>query len=928
MFCCLQAKAQNKPHIINISSKGYAAANKNWSVDQDGNGVLYFGNDIGLLEYDGIEWQLHKVPNAPIVRSVCVLSDQTLFTGGYEDFGRWDRDVSGKLVYTSLCNTLKNVTIKNEDFWKIVIHEGNVYFQSFDNIYVYDMESVSRIDSDNGVLFLCGVNDQLWVQKMKGQMYRIAGNKYEPVAGSELFEDTDARVIIPFSDNKILVGTAADGLFLYDGERFSEWNGALSKLLSTRELNCGIRSSKGTFYLGTILDGIYEVDAGGRVVNHISADNTLQNNTVLSIFEDNASNVWACLDRGISYIKRQDDMMSYYIDPYGKIGTMYGAVVWNGRLFMGTNQGVFSVAFGDLGKPDIYSGIKLVEGTQGQVWNLAVIDDRLYCCHNSGLKEIKPDLRVVAFDQLNSGAFNILKTRLHDKDLLLLSTYNSLYVLYEGRIIEPKLLRESIRDTQIDHLNNIWLEHHNKGVYRCKISHDLNQLTSVVPFGGGDDELPYKLSLFKVGGKMMFVGDGMFYTYDEITDHIVPCDPLNDCFASINDIKKIVPVGNNRFWAITATSLYKFEYDGYTPLITECYDMANNNLSLVNAYESISVLNDDYNLICLDDGFMLYDARKTGQNNYCTKQLESPHFTSVSVANAKGNSSYVDTSRPSKIGYKNNSITIWFTAKNILADNIHFSYMLSEVDKEWSNALKTNNASYARLPKGEYEFMVQAMDSHGNSSETASYTFTIRPPWYGSYLAYIAYVLLGLGILGLTWVLILKRYRTIHLRKVRAREVERLWRINELLHSKVEAKNAEMLSLASYITQKNAAIHKIKDEVEMFSQKNSNKALLPLYIKINKLLNQSLDMEADWKTFLIRFEEKHTGFFQKLRTDYPQLTPSDLRLSACLRLNLDSKDIAALMNISVRAVENNRYRIRKKLNIPSHQNLYDFFLSI
>lgn len=121
---------------------------------------------------------------------------------------------------------------------------------------------------------------------------------------------------------------------------------------------------------------------------------------------------------------------------------------------------------------------------------------------------------------------------------------------------------------------------------------------------------------------------------------------------------------------------------------------------------------------------------------------------------------------------------------------------------------------------------------------------------------------------------------------------------------------------------------KIKDIVDEFYSKNKLSALLPLYQKINALLNNNLDSEDDWKMFLIKFEEKHTGFFKKMKMLYPQLTNSDLRLCACLKLNLETKEIASLMNLSVRAVENSRYRLRKKLNLQPSQNLNEFFLNI
>lgn len=102
-----------RPHIINITRAQYHADNKNWSVGQDQKGVMYFGNDIGLLEFDGMEWRLNRIPKSLIARSIAVQSHQTIFTGSYEEFGRWDRDISGRLVYTSLSDKLDKAKFKN-----------------------------------------------------------------------------------------------------------------------------------------------------------------------------------------------------------------------------------------------------------------------------------------------------------------------------------------------------------------------------------------------------------------------------------------------------------------------------------------------------------------------------------------------------------------------------------------------------------------------------------------------------------------------------------------------------------------------------------------------------------------------------------------------------------------------------------------------
>jgi DNA-binding CsgD family transcriptional regulator len=67
---------------------------------------------------------------------------------------------------------------------------------------------------------------------------------------------------------------------------------------------------------------------------------------------------------------------------------------------------------------------------------------------------------------------------------------------------------------------------------------------------------------------------------------------------------------------------------------------------------------------------------------------------------------------------------------------------------------------------------------------------------------------------------------------------------------------------------------------------------------------------------------------KKLRNNYPELTPKDLRLCAYLRMNLSSKEIAPLLNISIRGVEISRYRLRKKLHLPRDANLTDFMMHL
>ncbi len=921
----------NKPHVINIQKDKYGAANKNWSISQDERGTVYFANDAGLLEFDGIEWALHTLPGSAIVRSVAASSPNTIYSGSFEDFGRWDRDHTGQLQYTSLTKDLEKSDLKNSDFWKIWITDTHVYFQSFKSIYVYDGKTVKKIVTQRAVLFLTKVRNEFWVQEMLGDMYKLVDDKMVKVEGSEIFRNTDVRVILPYEEDQYLIGSATNGIYVYDGKSFTEWSTPLSQIMKSSELNCGIYSAKTrTYFFGTIQNGIYEVGLNKEIIDHISTDNALQSNTILSLYEDSSYNVWAGLDRGISYIKYLENM-SYYTDPTNHIGALYDAAIWAGKLLLATNQGVYFINYSDVNKSNILAQSRLIAGTQGQAWTLKNIDNKLYCAHNKGLKEILPDMTVREPYYVNTGVYDLIEAEIKGQKLLLLSTYTSLKVINQEKntVSEMYQLPEAIINTEIDHLGNIWLEHPDRGVYKCKLNNKLDAIESSSFYGGNTgDGLPYKMRIFKVGGRILFLGDNQFYTYNDIADKIILNDVLNECFKHIKKLKKVIHIQNDHYWAMTESSIYKFSYDGYKASLLERYNIGANDLSMVNGYENIATLDDDINLICLDNGFLLYTNPNTNSISNVTNTLNPPYLKTIQATNKNGESIYYSSPDKPEIQFNYNAVSFKFSAEAVFATNLSFEYMLDGLDKEWLRANKTNVVSYARLPEGEYTFMVRTVDELGNYSVPIHFPFRVLPPWYLSGWAYLGYFMLFLAITFFVWYSIIRYYQKQHRRKIRIWESEKLKRKNVELQDEIEKKNSELLTQTSFIIQKNELIIKIKELVESFYTKERSKILAPLYQKINALLNNHLDSEDDWKMFLIKFEEKHTGFFKKMKNLYPELTSNDLKLCACLKLNLDTKDIASLMNLSVRAVENNRYRLRKKLNLQPSDNLNDFFLSL
>ena len=90
----------------------------------------------------------------------------------------------------------------------------------------------------------------------------------------------------------------------------------------------------------------------------------------------------------------------------------------------------------------------------------------------------------------------------------------------------------------------------------------------------------------------------------------------------------------------------------------------------------------------------------------------------------------------------------------------------------------------------------------------------------------------------------------------------------------------------------------------------------------------SLNIDKERKTFYLYVEETNSDFFLKLERNFPALTLKEKQLAALLRLNLSSKDIAHLQNISAKSVEMNRYRLRQKMNLETGDSLTELINKI
>jgi DNA-binding CsgD family transcriptional regulator len=273
---------------------------------------------------------------------------------------------------------------------------------------------------------------------------------------------------------------------------------------------------------------------------------------------------------------------------------------------------------------------------------------------------------------------------------------------------------------------------------------------------------------------------------------------------------------------------------------------------------------------------------------------------------------------------------------------LEYAYRLKGFDNNWSAWSTRSDKEYTNLLEGRYTFEVKARNNLGSESSIEKFDFVVLPPWYRTSWAYAIYIFLFAGLLFLMYQF--QKLKFSRQQKRMEEENKRLLYISELelnktqsevvalqnekLASEINFKNAELASSTMHLVKKGELLSKIKDELAHVLKHIQDKTAIQEIKKVIKSVSDDDKIDQEWETFAKHFDKVHSDFVVLLKKTYPSLTANEVKLCIYLRMNLSSKEIAQLMNISVRGVEISRYRLRKKIGIPSEVNLFDHLMQI
>lgn len=937
LLTCRLSAQEFLPIVTQFSKNDYAASNQNWSIGQDSNGILYFGNNQGLLQFDGSMWQVHKMPANKRVRSLLVTPDKHIYVGSFEEFGYFERDATNQLKYTSLSALLKNYQMQNDEIWTILHWKNRIIFQSFTSYFVYENGRVKGFRCPYTFLFFNKVNGNILTHTDQYGLSSVdpISNRILPLMDKRL--NNPVIAVLPWDRNRQLLATNSDGLYLFDGITVQPFKTEVDDELKKAEINRAIRMPNGTILIGTILNGVTAIDPQGKRLWTLNTANILQNNTVLGMYCDRENNLWLAMDKGIAMI-RMNGSIQYIEAFHPSIGSIYTLNKKGSTLFIGTNQGLYRAQLTD--RDRFIRDLRLESSIKGQVWNLSEFDDQLFCGNNEQTFEVRAAGAGIIGPV--KGGMCLQKGFIHGKEVLIQGTYTSLSVYLKSNnkwkfshVVENFL--NPIRSLEIDYTGTIWASHLYEGLFAIRLSPDLKKVEYSKWYNSLDGKHQYPIHVQKINSRVVFADKTGLYTFDDIRKEVIPYKELNDQLGYFARAYRIFPFRNNLYWFILDEEAALFRVDGNRVNLIDIVPYALFKNQTVDDYQNIVPLNDNSCLFLLENGLALYHGSSgKPMDNQMKLQIRSVLTTDAGSRNR----AYlpIDGSVEASSPFSRNNVlfNVCYPRYEQMTD-VRFRYKLENLDLVWSEPTNSSQKSYSYLPWGNYTLKVEARTKSGLLLSTAIYGFTIEPPFYWSMTARFLYLILVLTLMYGLFRYITYLFQVKKEKIERAEEARRLHEIeqreqkiialqNEKLESELTVKSKELAASTISLIKKNELLATLKEELA--TQKKAMGAVYPnkYYEKLVRILNENLSSEDDWAIFQTNFDRIHENFFRNLHSSFPELTSNDLRFCAYLRLNLTSKDIAHLMNISLKGVELARYRIRKKIGIPSTKSLTEFMI--
>ena len=775
-----QSKEMGLPFIRNFTSAEYGAHTQNFTISQDTSGILYFGNFVGILKYDGNSWETIYTQNNSKVSALKLGPDGKIYVGARGEIGVLEKDTIGKLFFQSLNNNIPAEYRNFTDIHGICCSQDNVYFVSGHRLFAWNKSQIKVWDTERKIIAAFFEQGRLYLQLSGFGLSVLDKDQLNPVSGGEIFGSVaEIKSMVSDGPDKLLLVTDHLGLFSLKNNVVYKKNIRDKNIFKKNTISCGVVLSDSTIMLGTVQNGLMLISASGELISDINERTGLTNNFVNELFIDSDKNLWAALNNGLAILEIPSPLTFFNEDNYLE-GGVTDILRFHDTLFVSTYQGLYWF-------DDEVRRFRKIPGITTACWSLAEAGGQLLAGASQGVYLIRK-LNPV---QISRNFSLCLYPSESDKNIVYVGLTDGIVrlIFEHGRWHSsgalPGIIGE-VRNIVEDSGRFLWFRIPGKGIFRYEISNE-DIINIDTTFG-----LPAPTGnyLNKVGEKLLISTKKGVFVYNPKNQIFTPCNWFkNDSLQNNRWFKLIVADSQDNLWVNEGDETHP----GFFARSPEGIFTAENTALLpVKKFITWEIYPDKDRIIWFGGPNGLIRFNTKVRKNYIR---DFPVFLNkITIGKdsvIQGGEQVKNIYSPVVIGKKFNNILFGFASPQFDVNGTNqFRYILEGHDETWSIWTDIPRKEYSNLPKGQYVFRVKAKNIYNCISRPASFGFRILPLWYQTVWAFIFFILLTAAL-----VFLIVRIRSRQLLKEK-----------RILEEKIEERTAEIVQQKEEIEQQSVLL--------------------------------------------------------------------------------------------------------------------------